>query len=127
MIVSGENSEYVLLETLGEGSYGKVYKVKNNINKVFAVKRVDKVNAIINNNEISILKELKSPYIVELLDFGSLKDCLIFVMEFCEVNKKFYLVIKIYFKTFLNKIEWRFEEKNRKAKKTEYKIRQCIN
>ncbi len=88
MIVPGENSEYVLLRLLGEGSYGKVYKAKNNIDNVFALKMIGKDNASINNNEISILKELKSPYIVQLLDFGSLKDCLIFVMEFCEVNKK---------------------------------------
>jgi calcium-dependent protein kinase len=88
MIVPGENSEYVLLRLLGEGSYGKVYKAKNNINRVFAVKIVSKINASINNDEIRILRALKSPYIVELLDFGSLKDCLIFVMEYCEVNKK---------------------------------------
>jgi serine/threonine protein kinase len=127
MIVYGANSEYVLLELLGKGSYGKVYKVKNKNNINMAVKIVSKFNASIKNNEISILKELKSLYIVELLDFGSLEGLSFFFMEFCEVNKKFDLVIKIYFKAFLNKIEWRFEGKNQRAKIKQYKIRHCIN
>jgi len=76
---------FELLELLGEGSYGSVYKARNKqLGTIFAIKIIP-TNGDLNNlrREIMILKESKSPYIVSY--YGSyLKDNKLWlIMEYC--------------------------------------------
>jgi serine/threonine protein kinase len=90
LIFSCEFSKYVLDKFVGRGAFSKVYKAKNikNEDEIVAIKVID--NDQINNNEIQNLRLLKSPYIVEFVDFSiSWKNKLVLVMEFCVVNKAF--------------------------------------
>ena len=74
--ISNENqkildNKYIILEKKGHGATANVYKIQDkNSNKIYAAK-------ILNNHsdyfekEIQMLKLLKSPYIVNLIDFGN--------------------------------------------------------
>eukprot|EP00877_Chromochloris_zofingiensis_P015176 jgi/Chrzof1/9912/Cz04g20170.t1 len=75
---------------LGRGTFGSVYKaVDNQTGKVVAIKKID-VGAtqeginVTSLREIKLLKELKSPYIVELLDVFPHKRKLTMVFEFMD-------------------------------------------
>lgn len=60
--------DLIILEKLGKGSYGSVYKVRDkNNNKIFALKivQLDKLKYI----ELDILSRLKSPYLIR--SFGT--------------------------------------------------------
>lgn len=73
------NSPSVKLNFIGEGSYANVYKYKDPFyKKYFVVKRAKKS---LNNKEIvrfqreyNAMKELKSPYIVEVYDYNENKN-----------------------------------------------------
>jgi serine/threonine protein kinase len=92
-----ELDKYQKLEKLGEGTYGVVYKCKNKDNQmVVAVKRIRLENedegipstAI---REISILKQLKHPNIVNLIDLIHGEKKLHLVFEFLDYDLKKFL------------------------------------
>lgn len=88
---------YRKLEKVGEGTYGVVYKAKHmETNRIVALKKIRLENeeegvpstAI---REISILKELHHPNIVQLLDIIMTQQKLYLVFEFLEMDVKRYL------------------------------------
>jgi len=85
---------YTKLGKLGEGTYGIVWKaVKNDTGAIVAIKKIRLENpdegipatAI---REISYLKELKHPNIVELVDVETTQTKLKLVFEFLEYDLK---------------------------------------
>ena len=89
--------KYLRLEKLGEGTYGVVYKCKNkDSQELVAVKRIKLENedegipstAI---REISILKQLKHPNIVSLLDLIHGEKKLHMIFEYLDYDLKKYL------------------------------------
>ena len=65
--------DYDILEKLGEGTFGKVYKVKNKHNKcIRAMKQINKsfIKTLDDSEvgkEIEILKKLNHPYIIKII------------------------------------------------------------
>ncbi len=81
---------YVFSERLGSGSYGDVYKAhgKTGAREAVAVKCVLKsklCKAEIDNivTEISMMKKLKHPYIVEMRDFSWDANYIYIIMDYC--------------------------------------------
>ena len=74
-----KNGQYEIVEELGAGGFGKVFKVKDTINSnmVLALKRIEAgaSNTTESNNdevmvkEAKLLKDLKSNYIIEYFDY----------------------------------------------------------
>lgn len=92
-----ELDKYMRLEKLGEGTYGIVYKCRNKDNQeLVAVKKIRLENedegipstAI---REISILKQLKHPNIVNLMDLIHGEKKLHLVFEFLDYDLKKFL------------------------------------
>jgi serine/threonine protein kinase len=81
---------YTISERLGSGSYGDVYKAhgKTGAREVVAVKCVLKsrlCKAEVDNivTEISLLKKLKHPHIVEMKDFCWDAHYIYIIMDYC--------------------------------------------
>ena len=99
-------SNFQILQKLGEGSFGMVYKVKRLSDGIeYAMKKVrmnmlnekEKENAV---NEVRILASLQDPYIVSYKEafFDEGSNCLCIVMEFAsggDIQKKVNDYIKI--------------------------------
>ncbi|CAK80352.1 unnamed protein product (macronuclear) [Paramecium tetraurelia] len=83
-------NEFEILNKLGEGSFGQVYKVRRKADKqTYVMKQINisKMNARMKNealNEASILAKLDSSYIVKYYESFIDKQLLCIVMEFCE-------------------------------------------
>jgi serine/threonine protein kinase len=82
--------EYEILEKLGEGTFGKVFKVKNkNNNCIRALKQIEK-GFIMNINdseigkEIEILRKLNHPYIMKLYEYYANDRKLYLISELCD-------------------------------------------
>jgi calcium-dependent protein kinase len=101
--ISNYNEDYKILETLGEGAFGKVYKVKNIYNnEIRAMKILNKTSGKRNRelekdviNEINILKSMDHPNIMKIFEFYNCKDCYSIILELCtggdffqEIDKK---------------------------------------
>lgn len=88
---------YQKLEKIGEGTYGIVYKAKDKNNgQVVALKKIrleaeDEGVPSTAIREISILKELKHPCIVNLIDVVSSNAKLYLVFEFLDLDLKRYM------------------------------------
>lgn len=84
------DKHYILIETLGEGSFGKVYKVKQrNTNLTYAMKLVKKAQNAQSGqknylNEIYILRKLDHPNILNIFEYFSNEKYWFFVMEYCK-------------------------------------------
>ena len=82
--------DYEVLIKLGEGTFGKVFKVKNKRNNcIRAMKQIDKsyLNNIDDNEvskEIEILKKLNHPYIMKLYEYYVNDDNLFLISELCD-------------------------------------------
>ena len=89
---------YIPLETIGEGSFGKVVRVKQrSTGRTFAMKIVNKKNNINNNknflNEIYILRKLDHPNILKIYEYFSNEQFWYFIMEYVsggELYEKIY-------------------------------------
>eukprot|EP01083_Nonionella_stella_P161581 529467_1 len=69
-------------QEIGRGAFGKVFKVKDTTNgKWIAVKAVS--NFTSTNNEIKLLKECKSPFIVQFIDRIEQGFSTLIIMEYC--------------------------------------------
>ncbi|CAD8081737.1 unnamed protein product [Paramecium sonneborni] len=83
-------NEFEILNKLGEGSFGQVYKVRRKADKqTYVMKQINisKMNQRMKNealNEASILAKLDSSYIVKYYESFIDKQLLCIVMEFCE-------------------------------------------
>lgn len=67
---SGDNDIYTLLETLGEGTYGRVHRARDSCGNVVALKtiRLNQESEGVPSTairEVSLLKELKHPNIIK--------------------------------------------------------------
>ena len=79
---------YHIKKLLGEGGFGKVYKVQNKkTQEYFACKKVSKIN-LINlekfKTEINILSSIDHPNIVKLYQIYESNRSLYLIMELCE-------------------------------------------
>jgi serine/threonine protein kinase len=89
--------KYQKLEKLGEGTYGVVYKAKNTeTGEIVAIKkiRLEKEDDGVPSTairEISLLKNLKHPNIVELKEVLFSQDQLYLVFEYLEYDLKKYM------------------------------------
>ena len=94
---------YTPIQTIGQGSFGKVFKVKQKLTgNIFAMKLVSKENQLKNEtnknflNEIYILRKLSHPNILKIYEYFSNEKYWYFVMEYvsggelydkiCEMN-----------------------------------------
>lgn len=88
-------NKYIILEKIGEGGIGVVYKVKDKLGKIWALKMSGNANSI--TREYNIMKEFSNlesvPKVLEMDDYETKKEILyFFVMEFVEgKNLKDYL------------------------------------
>ena len=94
-------SKYKILNELGEGGFGKVYKVQNKIDKnIYVIKRIniksktpEELKTI--ENESLILKQINSEYIVKYVDSFIDNEHFNIVMEYCD-NKDLKSFINIH-------------------------------
>lgn len=100
--------KYVRVEVLGEGSYGKVYKIveigTNNVRAIKEIKK-NKRNKMEHEKikkEIDILKKLDHPNILKIFEFYESEDYYYIVTEFCEGGELFDKITK--YKHFSEKI-----------------------
>ena len=81
---------YHILELIGEGSFGKVYKGRRKwsgqiVAMKFIVKKGKSKRDLANlRQEISILKRLKHPNIILMLDWFEIKDEICMVTEYAQ-------------------------------------------
>eukprot|EP00055_Hartaetosiga_balthica_P006744 m.21881 g.21881 ORF g.21881 m.21881 type:complete len:361 (+) comp5400_c0_seq1:1579-2661(+) len=92
-----KNGVYVRLGKIGEGTYGQVYKAQDKRNfNIVAVKSISlnsEEEGIPSNavREISLLKQLRHPNIVRLLDVLYSQQRLSLVFEYCEQDLSQYI------------------------------------
>eukprot|EP01032_Pedospumella_encystans_P019017 gene19017-21633_t len=81
--------DFEVLSRLGSGSFGTVYKVRRIVDEnLYVIKNVRIIELSFKEqseaiNEVQILAQLKSPYVVRYYDSFIEKDSLHIVMEFC--------------------------------------------
>ena len=98
---SNPKEEYNMVKILGEGSYARVYKVKNRYtNAEYAMKVINKSytctveeeNEIL--NEINILKLMDHPSILKIFEFYSNKTSYSIVTELCSQGELFNEIVE---------------------------------
>lgn len=89
--------KYQKLDKLGEGTYGVVYKAKNSeTGEIVALKKIklEKEDDGVPSTairEISLLKGIKHPNVVELKEVIYQEDNLYLIFEYCEYDLKKYM------------------------------------
>jgi len=83
---------YIILDNVGQGSYGKVKKVKHRkLNEIRAMKIVDKKSAS-SHHEIEILRKISHPNIINIFEiFEDYKQYYI-ICEYCEGGELFSII-----------------------------------
>ena len=91
-------TQYVKLETIGTGNFGKIFKAKNiKTSNIYVIKEIDKLkyksltNNDFNENSIKKLNLANNIKIKEIIDSG---DFLYIIMELCPLNLEYYLKIR---------------------------------
>ena len=104
-IIGDPLEKYEIVSTLGEGSYGKVYKVNIKNTKIFRAMKVIKKRYIYNyqegekiKKEIDILKSLDHPNIIRVFEFYNTIRKFYIISELCNGGELFDQIIK--FKNF---------------------------
>ena len=119
------NDYYDLMDIVGEGYFGKVYKCKNkNTDVIFAVKIINKAklkpkDIKLIRQEKNILNLIKHENIIGLKDYFEDKENIYFINEFCEGGDLFSYIDK------KNSMGEQISEK--KCARIIYKIAECIN
>ena len=98
---SNPKDDYVTLQIIGEGSFARVYKVKNKYSNIeYAMKVINKPsectteeeNAIL--NEIEILKKMDHPSILKIFEFYSDQNSYSIVTELCPRGELFNEIVE---------------------------------
>ena len=79
--------KYELLEIKSNGAFGICYKAKDDNNNIYAIKKIlvkSKNHEKLIQNEIYILKAMKSKYSVEFIEYLKKGDYYYIVMELCD-------------------------------------------
>ena len=84
-------SSFTVLEKIGEGGFGQVFKVKlNKTNEIFAMKSISK-NYLLKTkqlryaqNECKILREMNHPFVIKMHYAFQTPQYLYFVLDYCE-------------------------------------------
>jgi calcium-dependent protein kinase len=93
---------YVILQTLGKGSYGSVKKVRHkNLGDIRAMKIVNKVRRTL-SKEIEILRKISHPNIINIYEIFEDRKKYYIITEFCEGGELFEQITK---KGFYNELE----------------------
>jgi calcium-dependent protein kinase len=93
--------KYNRIEVLGEGSYGRVYKViQKETGCIRAIKEIKKIKKTHSEQEklikeINILKYLDHPNIVKIYEFYNAENYFYIVTEFCEGGELFNRIIQM--------------------------------
>lgn len=93
-------SEYKLLCKLGEGAFSAVYKAEHKVTKrVVAIKIIDKLklgyDQLSNvNNEINVMKRLRHPNVLRLLNLYNNKKYCYIVLQYCDGGEVFNKIIE---------------------------------
>ena len=97
-------TDYKIIKTLGEGSYGKVHLVSHNITgAIRAMKVIKKVNTLIENNdeevlnEINVLKKMDHPNVIKIFEFYIDDKNYYLITEYCSGGELFELINDIKF------------------------------
>jgi len=77
-------SRYKKISLIGEGSYGRVYKVQNSSNQFRALKVIEKKNDNLNLDEIENMKKLDHPNITALYEISQDDKYFYIVQELCD-------------------------------------------
>jgi calcium-dependent protein kinase len=99
---SDPNEKYETLQLLGEGSYGKVFKVCDKFSKVIrAMKVIKKYKKNFNPDEeakilkeMNILKSLDHPNILKVYEFYNTEENFYIISELCQGGELFDKIIK---------------------------------
>ncbi|CAF1007365.1 unnamed protein product [Adineta ricciae] len=82
--------KYEILDKLGEGSFGTVFRVRNRENDLFyAMKTIgkkpgNKIKASVLENEVKLLKEVNHPNLIQLHEVLESSQNLYLIVELCE-------------------------------------------
>ena len=82
-------NNYTIIERIGVGSYGRIYKVKKD-NQIYVLKEIPINNNVGNDkvesakNEAEILSSLTNKYIVKYFESFKMRQNIYIVMEYCE-------------------------------------------
>lgn len=93
--------DYELINYLGEGGYGKVYKVKHRTTSVFRAMKIIQIASSIKDQvkslskEINILKELDHPNIIKVFEFYSNQKNFFIINELCTGGELFDKIIEV--------------------------------
>ena len=96
-------SKYEIISELGEGSFGKVYKVKHKENNnIFAVKSIQKRKIGLSSQdeiellkEINILKQLDHPNIIKIYEYFNNSTIINIILEFCNGGELFEEIVRV--------------------------------
>ena len=77
---------YVLKDNFDENGIGICYKANDNNNNLYAIKKINIQNKEFVNNEVKILKSMKSKYSIEFIELIEKNDYLYLVLELCDGN-----------------------------------------
>ena len=93
---------YIILDNVGQGSYGKVKKVKHRkLNEIRAMKIVDKKSSS-SHHEIEILRKISHPNILNIFEIFEDTRHYYIICEYCEGGELFSIISK---KGFFNEKE----------------------
>ena len=100
---SGDPFEkYEILTNLGEGSYGKVYKVKLKNSDIYRAMKVIKIRYKYNTQEtekikkeIQILRQLDHPNIIKVFEFYNTNQNFYIISELCNGGELFDKIVKL--------------------------------
>ena len=93
------SDEFDIINRIGSGSFGTVYKVKSKQDDdIYVVKNIriselskrEQLEAI---NEVDLMAKMDSPYVVKYLDSFLDKNCLQIVMEYCNKGEALLLLL----------------------------------
>ncbi|KAJ2140120.1 hypothetical protein IW136_002736 [Coemansia sp. RSA 678] len=90
-------SRYILLQIIGEGQYGKVYKaVHRRSGVIVAMKIISKLNRRkveieTYREEMRLLQQLDHPHVIQLIEYFETKVDIYIVLEYCKCDLAVYL------------------------------------